>query len=72
MTKEEKKNMMIANCRICLLSKSNCTECPLNWALDLLDIEKTPELTPSQILDICMEMIEPDIFQIIHDDVFGK
>ena len=40
MTKEEKKNMMIANCRICLLSKSNCAECPLNWALDLLDIEK--------------------------------
>lgn len=41
MTKEEKKNMSIANCRICLLSKSNCAECPLNWALDLLDIEKT-------------------------------
>lgn len=41
MTKEEKKNMSIANCRICLLSKSNCEVCPLNWALDMLDIEKT-------------------------------
>jgi len=41
MTKEENKNMMIANCRICLLSKSNCADCPLNWALDMIDIEKT-------------------------------
>ena len=36
----EKEKTDLASCRICLLSKSNCAECPLNWALDLLDIEK--------------------------------
>ena len=41
MTKEDTRNMQIANCRICLLNKSNCADCPLNWVLDLLDIEKT-------------------------------
>ena len=38
---EDERNMQIPNCRICLLSKSNCSDCPLRWALDLLDIEKS-------------------------------
>lgn len=43
MTKEEKKNMSIANCRICLLSKSNCANCPLNWALPTVLAEQVIE-----------------------------
>lgn len=51
---EDEKKMQIANCRICLLSKSNCAECPLNWALDLLDIEKTLKIIeiPLNILEV--------------------
>lgn len=56
MTKEEKKNLMIANCRICLLSKSNCAECPLNWALDLLYIEKL--LT---VIEISLKIETPEV-----------
>lgn len=59
MTKEEKKNMSIANCRICSISKSNCAECPLNWALDLLDIEKTLKIQEIPLnIEITDEWIE--------------
>ena len=36
---EDVKNMQIANCRICLLCKSHCADCPLNWALKIIEIE---------------------------------
>lgn len=61
MTKEEKKNMSIANCRICLLSKSNCAECPLNWALDFLDIEKTLKVIKIPIEDITIPVNKDNI-----------
>lgn len=60
MTKEENKNMQIANCRICLLSKSNCANCPLNWALDFLDIEKT-----LKIQEILLNIEIPQMIEIL-------
>ena len=38
---ENEKRMQIANCRICLLCKSHCADCPLNWALKIIEIEKS-------------------------------
>ena len=53
---EDNKKMMIANCRICLLSKTNCSNCPLNWALDFLDIEKTLKIFEIPLkIEITME-----------------
>jgi len=40
MSAEETKQMNIASCRICLLSKSNCASCPLSWALKEIEAEK--------------------------------
>ena len=63
MTKEEKKNMSIANCRICLLSKSNCANCPLNWALPTILAEQVIEdmhniEIPVEDFEITDELIE--------------
>ena len=53
---ENQKEIQIGNCRICLLNKSNCADCPLNWALDLLDIEKT-----LKIFEISLKIELPEI-----------
>lgn len=58
MTKEE-QNMQIANCRICLLSKSHCADCPLNWALKILEIEES-----LKVIEISLKIIEPIIIEI--------
>ena len=56
MTKEDQRNMQIANCRVCLLCKNHCANCPLNWALDLLDIEKT-----LKVIEIPLKIELPEI-----------
>ena len=37
MSEEDKKNMDIANCRICTLCQNHCADCPLNWTLKLIE-----------------------------------
>lgn len=39
---DEEKAMRVANCQICLLCKSHCIDCTLNWALKVIEkqIEK--------------------------------
>ena len=37
MSEEDKKNMDIANCRICTLCQNHCADCPLNRALKLIE-----------------------------------
>ena len=53
MTKEENKNMQIANCRICLLCKNHCADCPLNWALKLIE--------PFEIFEIPLKIEIPEV-----------
>lgn len=49
MTKEDSRNMQIANCRICVLCKNHCSDCPLNWAIDLdqRNIEYCLKISPA-------------------------
>ena len=50
---ENEKRMQIANCRICLLCKSHCADCPLNWALKIIEIEN-----PLKVIEISLKIDE--------------
>lgn len=56
---ENEKRMQIANCRICLLCKYHCADCPLNWALKILEIEES-----LKVIEISLKIIEPGIIEI--------
>ena len=51
---ENEKRMQIANCRICLLCKSHCADCPLNWALKF---NETIE-NPLKVIEISLKIDE--------------
>lgn len=40
MSKEEVRDMKIANCRICTLCSNHCADCPLKWALRIITAER--------------------------------
>jgi hypothetical protein len=54
MSPEDKKNMQIANCRICTLCQNHCADCPLNWALKLIE--------PFEIFEIPLKIEFPIIY----------
>jgi len=54
MNPEDKKNIDIANCRICTLCQNHCADCPLNWALKLIEaktIENSLSLLSQQFIE---------------------
>ena len=56
MNPEDKKNIDIANCRICTLCQNHCADCPLNWTLKLIIEER--------VLALKNELFHIEIFEI--------
>lgn len=80
LTKEQRKQLNIANCRCCLLGLRDCKSCKFNFALKVIEAEKIERLenikkysglSSRQILDFCSDMIEPGLMNIIVKDTFG-
>ena len=69
MSKKEVRDMKIAKCRNCLLSNSNCADCPLNWALRIIESQKIIEREAGhylsfEIFEIPLKIIEPKMIEM--------
>ena len=59
---ENEKRMQIANCRICLLCKSHCADCPLNWALKIIENENPLKVIEPEVIEIDVKSIERQVW----------